>query len=91
MIQSLLILTIPTNSISRIIKKVDYSDVDSTTTLTINDASVMTTSVNSIKIIYDEISETWDWDGNVAPTEYSTAKIYGDATQCYIDLDNSWQ
>ena len=36
------------------IKKVDYSDVDSTTTLTINDASVMTTSVNNIKIIYDE-------------------------------------
>ena len=34
-------------------------------------------------------SETWDWDGNVAPTEYSTAKIYGDATQCYIDFDNS--
>ncbi|WP_289019656.1 flagellar hook-basal body complex protein [Desulfobacter postgatei] len=57
------------------------------TTLSINDASVMTTSVAGISIEWD--GSDWLWSGGLAPTEYPAAQIYGDATRCYIDLDDS--
>ncbi|MDX9964318.1 flagellar hook-basal body complex protein [Desulfobacter postgatei] len=71
--------------IQNVVYGTDVADIE--TTLYINDASVMTTSVAGIKIVYD--GADWDWDGGTAPSKYSSAKIYGDATQCYIDLDNS--
>ncbi|HAR34224.1 MAG TPA: flagellin biosynthesis protein FlgE [Desulfobacter sp.] len=55
------------------------------TTLSINDASVMTTSEKGIKINYDSVLGTWSITSNA----YLDAKIYGDATRCYIDLDDS--
>ena len=44
------------------IKNVAYSNIDSNTTLTINDAGVMTTSVEDITIAWDANSETWSWN-----------------------------
>ncbi len=57
------------------------------TTLSINDASVMTTSVAGISIEWD--GTDWVWSSGSAPAEYPAAQIYGDATRCYIDLDDS--
>ena len=57
------------------------------TTLSINNASVMTTSVAGISIEWN--GTDWVWSSGSAPTEYPAAKIYGDTTRCYIDLDDS--
>lgn len=74
------------------IKNVDYSDIASNTTLTINDASVMITSVKNVQIGYDSAAAPPEWTmvSGIGPgTDYPAAKIDGDATQCYIDLDGS--
>ena len=55
------------------------------TTISINDASVMTTSEQGIVINYDSVAGTW----SIISTAYLGAQIYGDATRCYIDLDDS--
>ncbi|HBT88693.1 flagellar hook-basal body complex protein [Desulfobacter sp.] len=68
------------------IKNVAYSTIDSNTTLTINDASVMTTSETGIIISYTAATEDWTVTNGLTGYTYS---IYGDATQCYIDLDDS--
>ncbi|WP_319577743.1 flagellar hook-basal body complex protein [uncultured Desulfobacter sp.] len=68
------------------IKNVAYSNIDSNTTLTINDASVMTTSETGIVISYAAATNDWTVTNGLTGYTYS---IYGDATQCYIDLDDS--
>lgn len=58
------------------------------TTLSINDASVMTTPVQGVSISYTAVTDTWAWVGAV-PAEYPNATLSGDDTRCYIDLDGS--
>lgn len=68
------------------IKNVVYdANTSNNTTLSINDSSVMTISEDGIVIDYDSTAGTW----SMTSTAYPGAQIYGDATRCYIDLDNS--